>query len=143
MSAEDTMQYENAGRAATTDNQSAAPHDGLPAYADAPASLNFRKLRKRLLRQTQAAIADFGMDAKRADGAAQKWLVCLSGGKDSYGLLALLLDLKWQSALKAELLVCNLDQGQPGFPKHVLPAYLDRLGVDYRIITEDTASPSS
>ncbi len=109
-------------------------------YADAPASVNFKKLRKRILRQTRDAIARFGMDAPRSDGAPQKWLVCLSGGKDSYTLLAALLDLKWQGALKASLLACNLDQGQPGFPKHVLPDYLRGLGVEHRIVTEDTYS---
>lgn len=113
---------------------------GLPFYAHAPGSLTFRKLRKRILRQTQDALATFGMDRLRADGRRQKWLVCLSGGKDSYALLAALLDLQWQGFLRAELLACNLDQGQPGFPKHVLPEYLDGLGVPYRIITEDTYS---
>jgi len=113
---------------------------GLPAYAKAPSSLTFKKLRKRIVRQTQEAVRKFAMDAPRADGSPQKWLVCLSGGKDSYGLLAALLDLKWQGGLRAELLVCNLDQGQPGFPKDVLPNYLDGLGVRYRIITEDTYS---
>ncbi|MHA7872291.1 MAG: tRNA 2-thiocytidine(32) synthetase TtcA [Hyphococcus sp.] len=109
-------------------------------YADAPKTVGFRKLRKRLLRQAQEAITRFGMDKPRADGSPQKWLVCLSGGKDSYTLLSVLLDLKWQGALKADLLACNLDQGQPGFPKDVLPAYLDTLGVRRRIITEDTYS---
>lgn len=113
---------------------------GLPAYAQAPSSLTFKKLRKRIVRQTQEAVRKFAMDAPRVDGSPQKWLVCLSGGKDSYGLLAALLDLKWQGGLRAELLVCNLDQGQPGFPKDVLPTYLDGLGVRYRIITEDTYS---
>lgn len=110
------------------------------AYAHAPDSVTFRKLRKRLLRQTQDTITRFALDRPRKDGAAQKWLVCLSGGKDSYTLLAALLDLKWQGALKAELLACNLDQGQPGFPKHILPDYLESLGVAHRIITEDTYS---
>ena len=73
-------------------------------------------------------------------GTPRKWLVCLSGGKDSYTLLAALLDLKWQGALKADLLACNLDQGQPDFPKHILPEYFAGLGVDHRIITEDTYS---
>lgn len=109
-------------------------------YKDAPRSVEFKKLRKRLLRNTQDAISRFFMDMARPDGRPQKWLVCLSGGKDSYTLLATLLDLKWQGALKAELLVCNLDQGQPGFPKHILPDYLEGLGVDYRIITENTYS---
>ncbi|WP_375201900.1 tRNA 2-thiocytidine(32) synthetase TtcA [Hyphococcus sp.] len=117
----------------------------LPAaYAHAPSSVSFKKLRKRLLRQTQEAVRRFGMDGARSDGSRdggpQKWLVCLSGGKDSYTLLAALLDLKWQGALKAELVACNLDQGQPGFPKHILPDYLESLGVEYRIITEDTYS---
>lgn len=109
-------------------------------YAEAPSSVSFKKLRKRILRQCQEAVRRYGMDGLRKDGAPQKWLVCLSGGKDSYTLLAALLDLKWQGALKAELIACNLDQGQPGFPKHVLPDYLKGLGVDYRIITEDTYS---
>ena len=112
----------------------------LAVYAAAPASVAFKKLRKRILRQTQDTIRRFGLDQPRADGAPQKWLVCLSGGKDSYGLLAALLDLKWQGALKAELLACNLDQGQPGFPKTVLPEYLQRIGVGFRIVTEDTYS---
>jgi tRNA 2-thiocytidine biosynthesis protein TtcA len=51
----------------------------------------------------------------------QRWLVALSGGKDSYGLLAVLLDLKWRGLLPVDLLACNLDQGQPNFPKHILP----------------------
>ena len=109
-------------------------------YAGAPDSLNFRKLRKRLLRQAQDTIARYGLDTPRPDGSPQKWLVCLSGGKDSYALLALLLDLKWQGALKADLLACNLDQGQPGFPKHVLPGWLTALGVPFRIVTADTYS---
>ena len=115
-------------------------YPSLSVYADAPSSLAFKKLRKRIVRQTQEAVRKYAMDSLRPDGAPQKWLVCLSGGKDSYGLLAALLDLKWQGALKADLLACNLDQGQPGFPKHILPGYLDRIGVPYRIITEDTYS---
>ncbi len=121
------------------ENASAAAN--LPqVYARAPGSVSFRKLRKRILRQTQDTITRFGMDGVREDGAPHRWLVCLSGGKDSYTLLAALMDLKWQGALKADLLACNLDQGQPGFPKHVLPDYLETLRVPYRIITEDTYS---
>lgn len=107
-------------------------------YAEAPDGVSFRKLRKRLLRQTQEAISAFSMIDKNA--ARPRWLVCLSGGKDSYGLLALLLDLKWQGALPVDLLACNLDQGQPGFPKHILPEFLGRLGVPFRIETRDTYS---
>ncbi|MBB5517520.1 tRNA 2-thiocytidine(32) synthetase TtcA [Amphiplicatus metriothermophilus] len=105
-------------------------------YAAAPASVSFRKLRKRLLRRTQEAIARYAM----TPAAGERWLVCLSGGKDSHGLLALLLDLKWQGALKADLLACNLDQGQPGFPERALPDYLARLGVPFRIERKDTYS---
>ena len=132
---------EGDAQASLKDESPAAPAiAGLPAYAQAPGSLTFKKLRKRILRETQEAIRKFAMDQPRADGQPQKWRVCLSGGKDSYGLLAALLDLKWQGGLKAELLVCNLDQGQPGFPKHILPEYLEGLGVNFKIITQDTYS---
>ncbi|NNU16008.1 tRNA 2-thiocytidine(32) synthetase TtcA [Parvularcula sp. ZS-1/3] len=117
-----------------------APKPALKVYEHAPSSVAFKKLRKRILRQTQEVVSTFGLDQLREDGTPQKWLVCLSGGKDSYGLLAALLDLQWQGGLKAELLVCNLDQMQPGFPKHVLPDYLTALGVPHKIITEDTYS---
>jgi tRNA 2-thiocytidine biosynthesis protein TtcA len=59
----------------------------------------------------------------------ERWLVCLSGGKDSYALLAILSDLKWRGLLPVDLLACNLDQGQPGFPKHVLPEFLSAHGL--------------
>lgn len=107
-------------------------------YAAAPASLSFRKLRKRLLRQVQEAISGYAMIGPAAP--RPRWLVCLSGGKDSYSLLTLLLDLQRQGALAADLLACNLDQGQPGFPKHVLPEFLASLGVAFRIETKDTYS---
>jgi tRNA 2-thiocytidine biosynthesis protein TtcA len=113
-------------------------------YAGAPASVSFKKLRKRLVRGAQEVIDTYGLLDRRAIGAGErprpKWLVCLSGGKDSYGLLAVLLDLQWQGALPVDLIACNLDQGQPGFPKHVLPDWLARVGVPHRIITEDTYS---
>jgi tRNA 2-thiocytidine biosynthesis protein TtcA len=98
-------------------------------------STNARKVRKRLTRMTRQAIDDYAMAT-----AGQKWLVCLSGGKDSYALLALLLDLKWRGVLPVELLACNLDQGQPGFPKHILPEFLDRFGVPHHIEYQDTYS---
>jgi tRNA 2-thiocytidine biosynthesis protein TtcA len=117
-----------------------APSPAL--FADAPSGVSFKKLRKRLVRGAQQAIADYGMLDRRAVEAGTvprpKWLVCLSGGKDSYGLLTVLLDLQWQGALPVDLVACNLDQGQPGFPKHVLPDWLTRAGVPFRIITEDT-----
>src|SRR5918993_114533 len=85
---------------------------------DAPDSLEFRKLRKRLLRQTRETLAAYAMVRPGA-----RWLVCLSGGKDSYTLLALLLDLHWRGVLPVDLLACNLDQAQSGFPTHVLPEF--------------------
>jgi tRNA 2-thiocytidine biosynthesis protein TtcA len=106
-----------------------------PMFRDAPKSVEFNKLRKRLLRLTRQAIEDFGMVT-----AGGRWLVGLSGGKDSYGLLALLLDLKWRGLLPVELLACNLDQGQPNFPKHILPDYLTSIGVEHRIEYQDTYS---
>ena len=69
-----------------------------------------------------------------------KWLVCLSGGKNSYTLLALLLDLKWRGLLPVELLACNLDQAQPGFPAEILPDFLTRYGIPHRIERRDTYS---
>lgn len=105
-------------------------------YAAAPDSVSFRKLRKRILRRTQEALSAYSMVGE----GRPRWLVCLSGGKDSYSLLAALLDLQWQGALPVDLLACNLDQGQPGFPKHVLPDFLARLGVPFRIETRDTYS---
>lgn len=108
---------------------------GHPLFADMPSSVEFNKLRKRLLRETRRAIEEFAMVTP-----GERWLVALSGGKDSYGLLAALLDLQWRGLLPVELIACNLDQGQPNFPKHVLPAYLTRIGVEHRIEYEDTYS---
>ncbi|TPM03222.1 tRNA 2-thiocytidine(32) synthetase TtcA [Mesorhizobium sp. B2-3-11] len=106
-----------------------------PLFADVPSSVEFNKLRKRLLRLTRQAIEDFSMMKP-----GERWLVALSGGKDSYGLLAMLLDLKWRGMLPVELLACNLDQGQPNFPKHILPDYLDANGIAHRIEYRDTYS---
>ena len=106
-----------------------------PMFRDVPATVAFNKLRKRLLRLTRQALDDFAM-AKPGD----RWLVALSGGKDSYGLLALLLDLKWRGLLPVDLLACNLDQGQPNFPKHILPDWLNANGIDHRIEYQDTYS---
>lgn len=104
-------------------------------YAHAPNGLEFRKLRKRIIRETREAIETYGMASE-----GQRWLVCLSGGKDSYTLLAALIELRWRGLLPVGLLVCNLDQGQPGFPKGVLPAFLGDLGVPHRIEFQDTYS---
>jgi len=113
-------------------------------FENAPDSVSFKKLRKRLARQAQQMIDSYGLIDRHAITTGKikkpKWLVCLSGGKDSYGLLAVLLDLQWQGALPVDLLACNLDQGQPGFPKHILPEWLEKIGVNYRIETQDTYS---
>ena len=111
-----------------------------PIFADVPKNVSFKKLRKRIVRSALQAVDQYGMVDRTREGAPPKWLVCLSGGKDSYALLAALIDLKWQGALPVDLIACNLDQGQPGFPKHVLPEWLETVGVKYRIETEDTYS---
>ena len=112
-----------------------------PLFAGAPSTTEFRKLRKRIVRHTREAIEQYGMVAPVGpDGRKPKWLVCLSGGKDSYTLLAVLHELKWRGLLPVEILACNLDQGQPGFPATVLPAFLDRMGVPARIEYQDTYS---
>lgn len=111
------------------------PEGTHPLFRDAPGSVGFNKLRKRLVRHVRQALDDFGMVKP-----GERWLVALSGGKDSYGLLAILLDLQWRGVLPVELLACNLDQGQPNFPKHVLPEFLTRHGIRHRIEYRDTYS---
>jgi tRNA 2-thiocytidine biosynthesis protein TtcA len=106
-----------------------------PLFHGAPKGLEFRKLRKRLVGQVREAIDTYGMAR-----AGDRWLVCLSGGKDSYTLLAVLHELKWRGLLPVDLLACNLDQGQPGFPATVLPEFLTRMGVPHRIEYQDTYS---
>lgn len=125
-------------RTATTDDDLAQAHH--PIFRDAPDTAAFKKLRKRLLQNVRQAVEDFGMVPPEARTHPVRWLVCLSGGKDSYALLAMLLELKWQGLLPIDLVACNLDQGQPGFPKDVLPTFLDSVGVPYRIETKDTYS---
>ena len=106
-----------------------------PLFRDAPDNLEFRKLRKRLLREVRETLSAYAMVRPGA-----RWLVCLSGGKDSYTLLALLLDLHWRGVLPVDLLACNLDQAQPGFPADILPGFLTRFGVPHRIERQDTYS---
>lgn len=115
-----------------------APENGgeiHPLFAGAPASVEFRKLRKRLVQQVREATETFGMIRP-----GDRWLVCLSGGKDSYTLLAILHELQWRGLLPVDLLACNLDQGQPGFPATVLPEFLSAKGVPHRIAYQDTYS---
>ncbi|XOV77984.1 MAG: tRNA 2-thiocytidine(32) synthetase TtcA [Aestuariibacter sp.] len=94
---------------------------------------SFNKLQKRLRRCVGKAIADFNMIEDN-----DKVMVCLSGGKDSYTMLDILLFLRNIAPIHFDIVAVNLDQKQPGFPEHVLPEYLTQLGVDYRIVEEDT-----
>lgn len=114
-------------------DQATTPIQNL--FADMPKSVEFGKLRKRLLRQVETALNTYHMHE-----VSGRWLVALSGGKDSYGLLAILLELQARGVLKQDILACNLDQGQPNFPKEILPNYLESLGVAHRIEYRDTYS---
>jgi tRNA 2-thiocytidine biosynthesis protein TtcA len=93
------------------------------------------KLEKRLCRQVGQAIMDFNMIEE-----GDRVMVCMSGGKDSYGMLDILLKMQQRAPINFEIVAVNLDQKQPGFPDHILPEYLSKLGVEFHIETQDTYS---
>lgn len=95
----------------------------------------FNKLQKKLRREVGNAIVDYNMIEE-----GDRVMVCLSGGKDSYTMLDILMNLQKSAPISFELVAVNMDQKQPGFPEHVLPEYLDQLGIEYYIVNRDTYS---
>ncbi|MDG1933018.1 MAG: tRNA 2-thiocytidine(32) synthetase TtcA [Luminiphilus sp.] len=115
-----------------TDNQTLSAGQGKDPRKD---RLEFNKLRKRLRRQAGKAIADFSMIEPD-----DRIMVCISGGKDSYAMLELLMALRDSAPIDFEIIAVTLDQKQPGYPEEVLPQYLETLGIPFYILERDTYS---
>ena len=111
------------------------PAPSIEAKVETRHSNTFLRLKKKLERSVGEAIGDYNMI-----GDGDTVLVCVSGGKDSYTLLSCLLALRERAPVDFRIVAMNLDQKQPGFPDHILPAYFESIGVEYRIVTEDTYS---
>ncbi|HSO45856.1 MAG TPA: tRNA 2-thiocytidine(32) synthetase TtcA [Rhodoferax sp.] len=111
------------------------PAQDGPALREPKIERETHKLEKRLCRQVGQAIIDFNMIEE-----GDRVMVCVSGGKDSYGLLDILLKLQKRAPINFDIVAVNLDQKQPGFPAHILPEYLAKLGIQYHIETQDTYS---
>jgi tRNA 2-thiocytidine biosynthesis protein TtcA len=110
-------------------------NEPVPAAKELKIERETHKLEKRLCRQVGQAIVDYNMIEE-----GDRVMVCLSGGKDSYAMLDILLKLKARAPINFELIGVNLDQKQPGFPAHILPEYLTKLGVPFHIENQDTYS---
>lgn len=115
-----------------SDPQNSDGHKTLP---QPKIEREIHKLEKRLCRQVGQAIIDYSMIE-----AGDRVMVCVSGGKDSYGLLDILLKLQKRAPIHFDIIAVNLDQKQPGFPAHILPEYLAKLGIEFHIETQDTYS---
>ena len=111
------------------------PAPSIEAEVETRHSNTFLRLKKKLERSVGEAIGDYNMI-----GDGDTVMVCVSGGKDSYTLLSCLLALRERAPVDFRIVAMNLDQKQPGFPDHILPAYFESIGVEYRIVTEDTYS---
>ena len=132
---QDAVTFDPLALEGRSDRPSLPSADEPGSVLDAKGRREFNKLKKRLRRQAGNAIIDYGMIHE-----GDRVMVCLSGGKDSYTLLEILRNLQRNAPVNFSLVAVNLDQKQPGFPEHVLPAYLDGIGIEYHILERDTYS---